>query len=301
MSYYFKFETNFPTVRHLAEASEDEVLKNWQGLGYYSRARNLHASARYIVDELGGKFPSTYSEILKLKGVGDYTASAISSFCFDEVNAVVDGNVYRVLSRVFGVHTPIDSNRGKKEFKSLAQDLIPTSDPASFNQGLMEFGATQCVPRSPNCSECVFSDSCIAFIDNLVETLPVKEKKTKQRDRFFEYLVLLTKDQTVVKQRREKGIWQNLFDFPLIENNTRKEENHVLSQIQHTIGTNFRVITVSEEVKHILSHQKLYVRFWQLEVEEFPELQKHWQVTEIDQLSQFAFPKVVDNYLSSRT
>ncbi|MBL4704506.1 MAG: A/G-specific adenine glycosylase, partial [Flavobacteriales bacterium] len=216
-SYYLKFEAHYPTINDLANASEDEVLKDWQGLGYYSRARNLHGTAKHIVNELGGEFPNTYQEILKLKGVGDYTASAIASFCFGESEAVVDGNVYRVLSRYFGIETPIDSGKGKKEFKQLANQLICTENPSTFNQGIMEFGALQCKPKSPDCSQCPFQSSCVAYAKDKVGLLPIKEKKLKQRNRFFDYFLFLDNQQTILQQRTQKDIWQQLYEFPMIE------------------------------------------------------------------------------------
>ena len=192
MSYYLKFTETFPTVFDLAKADESTVLKMWQGLGYYSRARNLHATAKHIAFELDGKFPSTYKEIVKLKGIGDYTASAIASICFTEPTAVVDGNVYRVLSRYFGIETPINSSAGNKEFKELAQTLIDTLKPGTYNQAIMDFGAIQCKPKNPICLFCPFSESCVALQKNKIDTLPVKDKKTKVRDRYFNYLVLKT-------------------------------------------------------------------------------------------------------------
>ena len=189
--YYEKFLENFPTIKHLANATEIEVLKLWQGLGYYSRARNLHATSKAVVEKFGGKFPNNYSELLALKGIGDYTASAIASICFDEPRAVVDGNVYRVLSRYFGVETPINRSKGIKYFKELATSVMDADHIRDYNQGIMEFGALQCVPKSPDCSNCPLSGSCMALQKNLVDQLPVKLGKTKVRKRYFNYLVVL--------------------------------------------------------------------------------------------------------------
>ncbi len=197
LAYYLKFTTTFPTVFDLAKADESTVLKMWQGLGYYSRARNLHFSAKQISNELNGIFPSTYEEIIKLKGIGDYTASAISSICFNEPTAVVDGNVYRVLSRYFGLNTPTNSTSGIKEFKTLAQTLIDISQPGTYNQALMDFGALHCKPQNPLCETCPFSDSCVAFEKKLTKELPVKEKKIKVRKRYFNFLVIKTE---IIKQ-----------------------------------------------------------------------------------------------------
>ena len=217
-AYYLKFVEIFPTVYDLASAKESEVLKLWQGLGYYSRARNLHFTGNYIVNELNGQFPSTYNEILKLKGVGDYTASAIASFCFDEPTAVVDGNVYRVLSRFFDIETPINSTKGIKYFKELAQELIDVDNAATHNQSIMEFGARMCKPQNPDCEICPLNDKCLALQQNKIKSLPVKDKKIKLKKRFFNYLVLVSSDEkTILNLREGKGIWQGLYEFPLVE------------------------------------------------------------------------------------
>ncbi len=266
--YYFAFTAAFPTIQDLAKADEETVLKLWQGLGYYSRARNLHTAAKYVVDELDGVFPSTFSEILKLKGVGDYTASAIASICFNEPTAVVDGNVYRVLSRYFGIETAINTTPGIKEFKLLAQKLLDPHQPGNHNQALMEFGARHCTPASPDCSSCVFNASCVAFGNNKVPVLPVKLKKAKVRARYFNFLVPLTETKrTILEQREGKGIWQNLYQFPLVET------EHSVNEAQLLNEENFRSITkhwsidsvsVYNEIAviHKLSHQHLHTRFW---------------------------------------
>ena len=227
MAYYLKFTSTFPTVFDLAKADESTVLKMWQGLGYYSRARNLHFSAKLIANEFNGEFPSTFSEIIKLKGIGDYTASAIASICFDEPTAVVDGNVYRVLSRYFGIKTPINSSAGIKEFKLLAQSLIDKNKAGTFNQAIMDFGALHCKPQNPLCDTCPFSDSCYALEKKLTKELPVKAKKIKVRKRYFNFLVIKTKNNsTILSERKGKGIWQGLYQFPLIESEkTINKEN----------------------------------------------------------------------------
>ena len=212
LPYYLKFTANYPTVFDLAKASEDEVLKHWQGLGYYSRARNLHKTAKYVAEELNGVFPKTYKELLTLKGVGDYTASAIASICYEEPVAVVDGNVYRVLSRCFGVDTPINSTEGVKQFKRLAMSLLPKNNIGDYNQALMEFGAKQCKPKSPDCSNCPVDSECAALATASIQKLPIKLKKIKIRKRYLNFLVLLTKNhKTVMEKRIEKGIWQHLY------------------------------------------------------------------------------------------
>ena len=216
-SYYEKFTSNYPTINDLANANEQQVLNDWQGLGYYSRARNLHYSAKLVRDEYNGVFPSTFDDILKLKGVGTYTAAAISSFAFKESKAVVDGNVYRLLSRVYDVDTPIDSSKGKKEFQLIADELIPQENPDIHNQAIMEVGSLVCTPKNPNCDECPLNGICLAREKNTVDLRPVKSKKTKVRDRYFHYLIYNDKGETYIEQRTEKGIWQNMYQFPMIE------------------------------------------------------------------------------------
>ncbi len=229
LPYYLKFIESYPKIEDLANAHEDEVLKLWQGLGYYSRARNLHATAKMIAEEMNGTFPDNYKDLLKLKGVGDYTASAVASICFNKPEAVVDGNVYRVLSRVFGIATPINTTAGQKEFKELAQVLIDKKQPGTFNQAIMEFGACYCVPQNPDCGNCIFNDSCVAFQQKKVGELPVKIKAKPIKKRYFNYLVvLLENERTILQQRTGKGIWHKLYEFPLIE--TSKEIN--LSDLQ---------------------------------------------------------------------
>jgi A/G-specific adenine glycosylase len=262
MAYYHAFTERYPTVEKLAKAPETDVLKTWEGLGYYSRARNLHAAAKYISGELEGKFPETYEEILKLKGVGDYTASAISSICFDAVEPVVDGNVFRFLSRYFGITTPIDSTKGKKEFRELAAELITSKDPGTFNQAMMEFGARQCVPRNPDCSVCVFRLSCHAFKKRMVDQLPVKEKKTKVTDRWLNYLVAEYKGTFAVRERTEKGIWQGLYEFPLAETEKKMPSTKLMNGKFWEEKTGLKGIKaehVSTELIHKLSHQNLHI------------------------------------------
>ena len=299
LPYYERFTEKFPTVYHLSIAEESDVLKLWQGLGYYSRARNLHATAKYIVNELDGKFPDNYIDLLKLKGIGDYTASAIASICFNEQAAVVDGNVYRVLSRYFGIDTPINSSKGSKEFKQLAQELIDTKDPATFNQAIMEFGATQCKPQSPDCSICPFSDSCIAFNDNRINKLPVKIKSLKAKKKHFNFLVFISSDEKTILEKREgKGIWQNLYQFPLIETNKdcafeifkTLAENHNLLK-----NKSFEISLYNEEdIIHKLSHQHLHTKFWIVKVEgSLPE------GISFNKIRDYAVPILIGNFIEN--
>lgn len=266
LPYYQKFTEEFPTVYDLATASEEKILKLWQGLGYYSRARNMHFTAKQVVNEFDGKFPNTYKGLIKLKGVGVYTASAIASICFGEHVPVVDGNVYRVLSRYFGVETPINSTEGQKYFKSLAEQVLSTKDIRNYNQGIMEFGAIQCSPKKPLCLYCPLKNSCKAFSENRVLELPVKLKKTKIRNRYFNYLVFLDGENTILEQRKGKGIWQNLYQFPLYE--TASIASHeMLEKHLQKINKDYQRVTLYNDkpIIHKLSHQHLYTNFWIIE------------------------------------
>ena len=297
LPYYKAFITNYPNVFDLANAQEQDILKLWQGLGYYSRARNLHTSAKYIAHELNGVFPTTYSSIIKLKGIGDYTASAIASICFDEPTAVVDGNVYRVLSRYFGINTPINSTQGIKEFKKLAISLIDTKNPGDYNQALMEFGALQCKPKNPYCIICPLKDSCVALQKGTIDNLPVKLKKTKVSKKHFNFLVVVSSDKsTLFEKRSAKGIWQNLYQFPLIETEYELTSNDFKSHPK--IDSYFKNIEFeyslynTKELIHKLSHQHLYTKFWIIEVD---KLQKHG--IPITELKSYPTPIVIGNFI----
>lgn len=295
--YYFKFINVFPTVFDLADASEEEVLKLWQGLGYYSRARNLQAAAKFVVEELNGKFPKSYSDLLKLKGVGDYTASAVASICYNEPVAVVDGNVYRVLSRVFGIDTPINSTEGKKQFKDLAQELLDIKDPATSNQGLMEFGALQCTPQRPRCESCPFSEECIAFNQDRISRLPVKLKKQKVKKRHFNYLVFLSEEkETILQQRKGKGIWQGLYEFPLVETlSEASAENLILEEEfqNYSIPPEVDINLFNEEpIVHKLSHQHIYTKFWVVTGKELPE-----STVSVEEMNKLPVPVLIEKFI----
>ncbi len=305
MNYYLKFVSHYPSVIDLAEASEEEVLKDWQGLGYYSRARNLHKAAKFIQKNYKGLFPSDYNEIRDLKGVGDYTAAAIASFAFDLPHAVVDGNVYRVLSRLFNIKTPIDSTLGKKEFAQLAQQLLPKDRAAEYNQAIMEFGALQCVPKSPNCEACPFIDSCVAFRNNQIELLPIKEKKLKQKKRYLNYLIIESDNELLVNKRNSKGIWQNLYDFPLIETDKSLAENALIKNKEFNTlinNTEFKIQAVSQERKHILSHQILFAKFYHLNVgDNLKRILGKFERIKKRKLNEKPIPKLIENYLKEET
>ena len=262
--YYERFVAEYPTVFDLAAADERDVLRLWQGLGYYSRARNMHFTARQVVNDFEGKFPETALQLVKLKGLGSYTAAAIASFSFNEVVPAVDGNVYRVLARLFGIYTDILSNDGKKEFAILASQLISREDPATYNQAMIEFGALQCVPVSPHCSVCPFNTMCYAFEFNMQSKLPVKAKKAAVRKRFFNYFILEQGGRVAMQERSAKDIWKGLFDFPMIESVDQIESpddfsgNEFVSAILKS-GT---LREIPKLYTHILTHQRLLVRFW---------------------------------------
>ena len=269
MPYFLSFTTAFPTVFDLATANEEQVLKLWQGLGYYSRARNLHKTAQYVASDLGGVFPDNYADLLKLKGIGEYTAAAIASFSYNEAVPVVDGNVFRVLSRYFDIKTDIAQASAKKEFAALAFELMPKDNPATFNQAIMEFGALQCVPKSPNCGICVFNESCTALQKKKVDQLPVKSKKVKVRNRYFNYLVVADEnDNTIIQKRTDKGIWHNLYEFPLIETEKEEDFNFITGQIQSDYFKENTIISILEDndksIIHKLSHQHLHIKFWKV-------------------------------------
>lgn len=263
--YYARFVSRFPDVRSLAEADEEEVMRYWQGLGYYSRARNLHAAARSMA---GGVFPKTYASVRALKGVGDYTAAAICSFAYDMPCAVVDGNVYRVLSRYLGVDTPIDSTEGKKTFAALAREMLDADRPADYNQAIMDFGALVCTPQSPACLLCPLADSCAALASGRVTQLPVKQHKTKQTDRYLNYLFVRMGDDTLIRKRTGDDIWKNLFELPLLESdrNLSADEFLASSRLASFLAGHPGAVVrpLQREVKHVLSHRILHVHFYEV-------------------------------------
>lgn len=299
LSYYYTFTKAYPTVKHLANAPEDEVLRHWQGLGYYSRARNLHSAAKAIVSNHNGQFPQSYTEIRALKGVGDYTAAAIASFAYNLPYAVLDGNVYRVLSRVFGILTPIDSGSAKKQFQELADQLLDRKQAGEHNQAIMEFGSQQCKPANPDCVNCIFRTRCFANQNNLVDTLPAKEKKIKIKSRYFNYIVMSDSKKNVIVQKRDKkDIWQGLYEFPVIETNKsyRPEELFRTKAYKEICGSAHRVVHESSEYKHILSHQHLYARFYVVKLKGRFQ-QKRQTAVKQSKLSDYAFPRLIGRFL----
>lgn len=270
LPYYKKFVKTFPDVHQLAKAHEDDILKMWQGLGYYSRARNLHFTAKYISKVCKGEFPKNYKELLKLKGVGEYTAAAMASFAYNEPVAVLDGNVYRVLSRYFGIDIPINSSEGTKLFKSKAYEVLDQKQPALHNQAMMEYGAMLCKPKIPDCLFCALNTSCVAFQQNKTKDLPVKLKKLKRRKRYFNFIIFQSSDgEMLIKQRLGKDIWQKLYEFPLVETSKKANLNAVL---KHEL---FDILEISKRIKpkklnaksfkHVLTHQDIFADFWVVE------------------------------------
>ena len=299
LPYYNNFVKTFPTVFNLAKASEQEVLKLWQGLGYYSRARNLHYTAKEIVSKYNGVFPDNYKQIIALKGIGDYTASAIASIAFKENCAVVDGNVYRVLARFYGINLPINSTTGIKKFKNLAQTLIDTSQPDVFNQAIMEFGAIQCAPKNPSCSNCIFNTKCYALQKNEIDNLPVKLKKGKVKTHYFNFLVPISKNnKTILQQRKLKGIWQNLYEFPLIETSKKATkskiiEHPVYKQILSYCTVNHLTLFNDKPINHKLTHKNLHISFWILNTSPLQTIG-----TPIKNIKSYPVPIVIANFIS---
>lgn len=295
LPYYNKFIENFPNVESLANAEEEKVLKLWQGLGYYSRARNLHTTAKFINEQLKGEFPKNYNDLLKLKGVGEYTAAAIASFSFDEDVAVVDGNVFRVLSRFFGIESDISENKTKKEFQDLAKSLLPKGKASNFNQAIMEFGATQCVPKSPNCCDCIFNSNCYALQKNKINELPVKKKKIKVKNRYLNYVVVKDSNANfLIEKRTDNGIWKNLFQFPLVETEKALNENKILDLIKKEFTADNVLHLNSEPIIHKLSHQHLYIRFFEITKNNVIK-----KAISYEELIKKPFPIVLHNFIQS--
>lgn len=295
--YFLRFIKRFPDIRSLADADEDEVMKYWQGLGYYSRARNLHAAAK----SMNGVFPRSYPEVLALKGVGEYTAAAICSFAYGMPYAVVDGNVYRVLSRYFGVDIPIDSTEGKKCFSALANEVLDPEHPALYNQGIMDFGAIQCTPQSPDCLFCPLSESCSALSAGKVAQLPVKQHKTKTTNRYFNYIYVRAGAYTFINKRTADDIWKNLFELPLIET------SRLLSDEEFMALPEFRALFTGEEepvvrpvcreVKHVLSHRVIYANFYEVVIPEESGSFADFRRIKIDELGQYAVSRLVHSFI----
>ena len=302
LEYYNRFIKAFPTIHDLAKAQEADVYKLWEGLGYYTRCKNIIHTAKYISHDLNGVFPKTYEEILKLKGIGDYTASAIASFAFGLPHAVVDGNVYRVLSRYFGMYEPVDSPSGKKKFNLLANELLDKQYPGLYNQAIMDFGADVCTPRGVNCNICCLKTKCVAFKTNTVGDLPVKEKRILIKHRWFYYLVIKCKSKYYIQKRSSKDIWQNLYEFLLIETPTA----HSLKEIKATSafkkimhGTGYTITEVSPLIKQKLTHQNLHIQFIQIEIAKPLDNDKGYELVSGSKIALLPFPKTIASYITA--
>ena len=297
LPYYNKFIELYPNVKSLSESSEKEVLKNWEGLGYYSRARNLHKTSKLVVDNYKSKFPNSYSELIKLPGIGDYSASAISSFSNDEINPVVDGNVYRFISRLYGISTVINTSSSLKEFKNLLNKLICLNNPSDFNQAIMEFGALVCKPKTPNCNVCIYNKVCFSLKNNSVFNFPVKKKSSKSKSRFLNYFIIIDKkNRIMVEERTKKDIWRNLYQFPLIESDVNLNK-HLLNECLNLSKipiSKINDLELVETVNHKLSHQNLKINFWFNNVNKLND-----NSVSISELSNLPFPKPLSSFIKT--
>jgi len=298
LPYFLSFKQKYPEVKDLALAPEDEVMRLWQGLGYYSRARNLHETAKNIHHNHKGRFPSNFAGLLKLKGVGEYTASAIASFAFGERKAVVDGNVIRVLSRVFGIDLAADTTEGKKKFGLLAQELIDEKDPGPYNQAIMDFGAVVCTPQNPLCDSCPFQKFCVAYQQNRIDELPVKKKKIKVLDRYFNYLVIKNNDEIFIRKRTDSDIWKNLYELPLLETDKPLKKN-IKAAVSDFLGTtDFDITDYFKGPVQLLTHRKIHAQFVEVKAQNFKKLKLHGaQKIKLADLDSYAFPKTVHFFL----
>lgn len=300
LSYYQRFVDRYPTVKQLAEASQEEILKLWQGLGYYSRARNLHQAAQTIVRLHNGHFPKDYKSIRELKGVGDYTAAAIASMAFGLPYATVDGNVFRVLARLYGLDQAINTTKGKHSFTLLANELLDKERPGMHNQAFMEFGALQCLPKSPNCLLCVVREHCWAYKHRAIERLPVKLKKIKQRIRYFNYIYIVSGQTVLVQQRQDSDIWKGLYQFPLIESEVALLPDQLTSSDTWEAwfgDTPLNILSVSEPYKHQLTHQRIYARFYYIELSKFSDkLLKQFECKSLNEFEALPVPRLIEKY-----
>jgi len=303
INYFYRFIEQYPDIKSLALDSIDNILKLWQGLGYYSRARNMHQTANAIVNEYNGQFPEKYSEIIKLKGIGEYTAAAIASFCYNEPVAVIDGNVHRFISRFFGINESIASSKGKLIFKTLANEIIDNINPGNHNQAIMEFGALICTPKNPQCSNCPLKEECYAFTNNQVTMLPVKKKKIKISKRYFNYLHIIYKNKTFIEKRVENDIWNSLYQLPLIETDSKSTLDELESQqlwLKLFKKTNIKITHVSELIKHQLSHQQLHAYFYRIEIDKPNNyIQSNYISVNHSDIHQYGIPKLIDNYFNT--
>jgi A/G-specific adenine glycosylase len=301
--YYLRFIEKFPDIKTLANAKEEDVLLLWQGLGYYSRARNIHHAARQIMQDFNGIFPVDYHNIIKLKGIGSYSASAIASFAFKQPYPVIDGNVLRVISRIFGIFTPVDSNNGKKEVEIILNNLIDKDNPDIFNQAIMELGALVCNPQNPKCEDCPLQSLCVSFENKNMNAFPVKTKKVNQRNRFFYYMVVhyINKEEHLIylKKRTKNDIWKNMYDFPLFESDHESDINDDLFQEIKKIlkSDNYIVKGISKKYIHQLTHQRIFASFISIETTTDLLHTKDFIAIPFHEINKYPIPKLIDNYL----
>ena len=298
-AYYERFIKAFPTVHDLAIAPEEQVFKMWEGLGYYSRCKNLLETAKHVSVHLKGVFPASYEEILKLKGIGPYTAAAIASFAFSESRAVVDGNVQRVIARYFGISTPIDSPQGKKLFAGMAQSLLDERFPAAYNQAIMDFGATVCKPKNPLCSTCIQSENCEAFRHGFVTALPVKEKTIKKRSRWFYYFIIEVGDSVYLRKRETRDIWQNLYEFVLLEKD-EPDDNPPRDFLERLLQQPFIIEHISAPQSQQLTHQRINGRFLVIKLSSAATFPGNYKLVKKSRLSDYAFPKFINSFLEKQ-
>ncbi len=307
LPYFEKFIEKYPTVESLAKANDDDVMKVWQGLGYYSRARNMLVAAREIHEKYHNKFPENFEQLKQLKGIGSYTAAAIASFAFDLPHAVLDGNVYRVLSRINAVETPIDSSKGKKQFEKLADKFLDKKHPAQYNQAMMDFGATQCTPKNPKCDDCIFNKTCKALQLNVVANLPVKEKRLKKTNRYFNFFYVTDGKYILIEKRTQDDIWQNLFQFPLFESEMQLTKKELLKPSRSKHHTLLKKLTATQKKnlhlgvlkKQALTHQQLFIQFYLLKLKDVKKFAADdLSFIDLELIHLYAFPKAIAEFLN---
>lgn len=300
LPYFEKFIHNFPTINDFAEANEEEILRLWQGLGYYSRARNMHKAAIMVMEEFGGVFPRHYKELLQLPGVGQYTAAAISSFSANEDQAVLDGNVFRVLARYYGIDTPINTGSGKKIFQNLAQELLPVGQAALYNQAIMDFGAMHCKPKAPLCFTCVFNQDCYANHHHLSDKLPVKLKGAKSKNRYFHYFIIKNNESILMSKRKEGDVWANLYEFPMIESQSDLTIDDLTTTPEYIRHFSKTVLEpIGEVVKHVLSHQNIYAKFYRIsDLNQINNEKEEWNYVLLEKLDRLAKHKLIFSFIN---
>lgn len=296
--YYFKFVEKYPSLSALADADISDILKLWEGLGYYSRARNMHLAAKTIVSNYGGVFPNQYKDLLNIQGIGKYTAAAIASFAYNQPHAVVDGNVYRVLARYFGINTAIDSSAGHKQFSELATSLLPINKSAEYNQAIMDFGALQCIPKSPDCSRCPIIESCKAFATKQIEVLPVKKNKIKKRNRYLYYMYITCGNKVMIRQRKSKDIWHLLYELPYIEFQNEVDETVILKEISGMFMENLSSthLSITKDIQ-MLTHQNIYGNFSYIKIQALQKTSFEGIWVDKEALGKYAYPKIVKEFL----